>query len=1149
MRRTEICGIPYDDITLDEIGGSVERMFREERPHAVYYCNAETVVRARRDTRLREALIRANCIFPDGIGMKVFGGLRERVAGIDVIYAACACAARLGKSIFLFGSERGIAAGAAEVLKKKFPALRIVGTLDGYAGAREWQKNTELKNADMVIVGMGTPVQELWIDEHIAVLPHIRVALAVGGAFDMMTAKTPRAPMLLQWFGFEWLWRLYLEPKKRLKRIIDAVVVFPLLVIGTQMKQRIKKYFTIIAVVVVACVSLGGTPLFVRAQPASSDAPIIFPRSSWENFQGFSAALDWMPEDKNADTFKDDNPNTNDAIPDYAPVERIVIHDTGCPETSPRCNGNGFDSREVIQSIYRSHAKTRGWGDIGYHYIIDRNGTIYEGRYGGNGVRGAHVYNSKACQNFNSGTIGIALLGNYGRAEVPATAFTSLTKLVGWLSATNGIDAAEISKTTTIWTNPKSGKSCDISYGGFSSSFTGPVVVGHDDLEKGNPDPGTLHKTLLRSEAKKWQNIYASYAYTAKDDTTVYAVVGGVLQKLGDTITALSASDQARVVAINPNQLALFPEQNKTTLPDGTLVKSRSRNELFRIDGGKRQHITSAKLFQRLGYSLANVQIISDRELLGYAKGDPIVFSDGTLLMSENTKKIYLVKNGERRHVLSQRAFTQNKFSMKNVITIPEYELEAYPSGGVVGLPEGTVVSLSKKATAPNYVILDGGRKIIPSWDMFKKWGFSTKKISIISKSDFNQYPDKGELPYPNGTVVRQEGGAELYLVYQGKKYWIETYETFKKLKLNLAKVIALKANAMDAYPLGGAITTPEDWQAVRSGKMVSTKVVPAAALTPTSPQPTPSPVTSIAPSTPPVTPAAPAVPVTTGESPLIRIGIFSTTPTDTVSVSANAAFTVKSEKAGEKIYQANEIATARWQDAGDTRFIPNVPGSIFTVTSYSLFNWDKSVNFNTFRGTLEVRYSPHSNKVWMVNELPMDDYIADLGEALNADNQEYQKAFSIASRSYAMFHLNNGGKYGKNEVFHLNNTSSDQVYRGYAWEAYAPNLVASARSTAGIVMKYNGKIARAVYSSDTGGVSKNACSYFKGEFCSADYGYLSGGVKDPEGTMRRDAASLAASHGVGMSATGARRLAELGKTYHEILAYYYLGISIEKAY
>ncbi|MCR4322883.1 MAG: hypothetical protein NUV61_02245, partial [Candidatus Azambacteria bacterium] len=404
------------------------------------------------------------------------------------------------------------------------------------------------------------------------------------------------------------------------------------------------------------------------------------------------------------------------------------------------------------------------------------------------------------------------------------------------------------------------------------------------------------------------------------------------------------------------------------------------------------------------------------------------------------------------------------------------------------------------------------------------------------------QYPDKGELPYPDGTLVRQEGRPEMYLVYKGKKYWIETYDAFQKLKLSITKAITLKADAAAAYAMGGVITTPDDWSAVRSGKQLTIK--PLLAIPSTPRQTTPP----IVPTSAPIATATPP-PSQQISSPLIRIGIFSSGNGDDVLVTANAPFTTVSTKTGEREYRAGETATIRWQDAGDTRFVSQSPGVIFTVPSYTLYNWNKSINFNMFRGTLELKYSQKSNKVWMVNELPFEEYIADLGEALNTDALEYQKAFSIASRSYALFHLQNGGKYGSNEVFHLNNTSSDQVYRGYAWEAYAPNLVAAAQATAGYVMKYNGKVARAVYSSDSGGTTNNACSYFRGEFCSADYGYLTGGVKDPEGTVRRDAASLSASHGVGMSATGARRLAELGKTYTEILMYYYLGVSIEKIY
>ena len=200
------------------------------------------------------------------------------------------------------------------------------------------------------------------------------------------------------------------------------------------------------------------------------------------------------------------------------------------------------------------------------------------------------------------------------------------------------------------------------------------------------------------------------------------------------------------------------------------------------------------------------------------------------------------------------------------------------------------------------------------------------------------------------------------------------------------------------------------------------------------------------------ISPVAPQIPTPPAQSTLytMRIALFNTGENDAVFVTADGAFTVKAGDGSEKDYTANETATAVWSASHDTKFIPKNAGTIFTVKSYELFNWNKTVNFNAFRGALELRFSPKSKKVWMVNELPLDDYLAGLGEALETDNPEYQKAFSVASRSYALFHLMRGGKYGSDEIFHLNNTSSDQVYKGYSWEKYAPKLAGASRTTAG---------------------------------------------------------------------------------------------------
>ena len=86
--------------------------------------------------------------------------------------------------------------------------------------------------------------------------------------------------------------------------------------------------------------------VLAQSSYADSDVPLILPRAIWENAPSTNGLLDWMPEDKGAQTFQDDNPNSNGAIPDYAPVERVVIHDTGCSLASARCNSDTVDRSE-----------------------------------------------------------------------------------------------------------------------------------------------------------------------------------------------------------------------------------------------------------------------------------------------------------------------------------------------------------------------------------------------------------------------------------------------------------------------------------------------------------------------------------------------------------------------------------------------------------------------------------------------------------------------------------------------------------------------------------------------------------------------------------------------------------------------------------
>ena len=137
------------------------------------------------------------------------------------------------------------------------------------------------------------------------------------------------------------------------------------------------------------------------------------------------------------------------------------------------------------------------------------------------------------------------------------------------------------------------------------------------------------------------------------------------------------------------------------------------------------------------------------------------------------------------------------------MISVPEYELEAYPTNGIVGLPEGTLISSSAKASALIMSSQTVGRKKIPSWDMFKRWGFNVKKIGVISKKILMCTPIKEICRIRTARSYGRTDTQRYMRSIKGKKYWITAYETLQKLKFNLARTVVLGASEFNAYAQG----------------------------------------------------------------------------------------------------------------------------------------------------------------------------------------------------------------------------------------------------------------------------------------------------------------------------------------------------------
>ncbi len=116
------------------------------------------------------------------------------------------------------------------------------------------------------------------------------------------------------------------------------------------------------------------------------------------------------------ESYRFDSKGQNKWPEEYAPVVKFIIHHTGTTLKDMDKNGvvNQEDYKATIRSVYNWHAQALNWGDIGYNYIIDPLGNIYEGRYGGDGVVGGHALDDKKKVGYNRGSIGIVILGTYG---------------------------------------------------------------------------------------------------------------------------------------------------------------------------------------------------------------------------------------------------------------------------------------------------------------------------------------------------------------------------------------------------------------------------------------------------------------------------------------------------------------------------------------------------------------------------------------------------------------------------------------------------------------------------------------------------------------------------------------------------------------
>ena len=839
-------------------------------------------------------------------------------------------------------------------------------------------------------------------------------------------------------------------------------------------------------------------------------------------------------------------------------VKKIIVHHTATTK-------NLDNPKQAIRDIYYYHSVSRGWGDIGYNYVIDPDGKVYEGRYGGEGVIGAHAGGA------NNGSIGIAILGNFVESDVPSKAFDALGQLIAEKSKIHGI-------------TPK-GKS---QFRGENSQN----VMGHKDVAATSCPGDYLYDklSLLRSLADKYQkNEKEKYKidYDFIDESELFYIEMNPNMKKEFTVELENigkkdwGSGTYLLVDDNPEfeGVISFPDKHGTILAkmkESSVKPGKTGTFKFEIESGKIPDSVTLNLAIMYNGTLKSsdyviVPLAVNHASYSYKLVDS-KYPSKTMDKGKSFKGWVKLKNTgsitwtKKNMVLKSDHDQDHTNVFTGSTTVGELKDKEVEPGET-----GTFTLDLEAPTTPGYY----KEYFTPVYDdiWLKDTGmyFETTVYGGNYAAQVEEVKAKGEMKR-----------GKSYLMYiklrnLGKKAWksedmkIDISKEFD-LKVGDAKLgekrvssgeygyISFKVTVANDETFGSKSLTVypkvDGENLFKSGIKINYKVVetesaesPAATYTATSLGLSSSSSDSISKSSDSSKSSSTSVSKGKGSEKDIRIKLsYDGDP----KISANGDVEIYSGSSNIEDLEKNETATVTYSggkykvkvgsktysQSKPIRFVPEKSSTILEIENYDHSPaWNKSLNDNKYRGALEVNYD---NDLIVINELPMEDYVKGLGEVSNSEEYEKIKAIIVAARTYALYYIEEGEKF-PGKPYHLDDDpNTSQRYLGYGLEDRSPQVSKAVDATKGQVVTYKGDLVKTPYFSQSDGTKTKSAKTV--------WGWTNTPYLVSVSDYYCDASSFA-GHGVGLSGCGAKGMAEEGRDYIEILTHYYTGIEVTDLY
>ena len=414
-----------------------------------------------------------------------------------------------------------------------------------------------------------------------------------------------------------------------------------------------------------------------------------------------------------------------ECCPRYAPsVQLAFVH-----HTAGTNDYTASQSAAIVRGIYRYHTKTEGWSDIGYNFLVDRYGQIFEGRYGGmtSPVIGAHT------RGFNAGSTGVSLMGNFSSVSPPSAMLHSLEYLLAWK-----LDVHHIPPTGTVVMTSSGNEKYAA-----GTRVTLNRIAGHRDGQS-TSCPGSDAYALLPSIRSAVSKIGLPKMYQPSISAPLLRPDG---DGVNDTITVRGTFTQVLYWRITFGR------------HDGTVIRRLTgRGSSFaatwdgRADDGTYSH-SGVTDYTIEGYD-GSARVLPFKSTFYMATDHP----DGTLLNAPGGS--YLLEAGKARPV-AKGLVQASWFRASEGATVTDTEVARYPAGTPLGVRDGTVL------TAPDgsHSIVSGGvRRQFASDAVFQALGYTAASALTATATEVAAIPAGAQITdataHPAGAVVHASDGS-----------------------------------------------------------------------------------------------------------------------------------------------------------------------------------------------------------------------------------------------------------------------------------------------------------------------------------------------------------------------------------------------------